>query len=63
MTEFVYHDPFPLGKDQTPYRLLTGSEQYVCRESFAGTKMLRVAPEALAVFARTALHPISFFLR
>ncbi|CAK8718154.1 Fumarate hydratase class I [Candidatus Electrothrix gigas] len=63
MTEFVYHDPFPLGKDQTPYRLLTGSEQYVCRESFAGTKMLRVAPEALAVLARTALHTISFFLR
>ncbi|MCW5212542.1 fumarate hydratase [Desulfobulbus sp. TB] len=63
MTEFVYHDPFPLGEDQTPYRLLTGSEQYVCRESFAGTKMLRVTPEALAVLARTALHNISFFLR
>lgn len=63
MTEFVYHDPFPLGEDQTPYRLVTGSEQYVCMESFAGTTMLRVAPEALAVLARTALHNISFFLR
>ena len=63
MTEFTYHDPFPLGEDQTPYRLLEGSEQYVSMDSFAGAEMLRVAPEALSVLARTALHNISFFLR
>ena len=61
--QFTYHDPFPLGKDQTPYRLLKGSEQYVSMDSFADTEMLRVAPEALAVLARTALHNVSFFLR
>uniref|UniRef100_UPI004055A337 fumarate hydratase n=1 Tax=Candidatus Electrothrix sp. TaxID=2170559 RepID=UPI004055A337 len=63
MTKFIYHDPFPLGKDQTSYRLLEGSEHYVSMDSFANTEMLRVAPEALAVLARTALHNVSFFLR
>jgi fumarate hydratase class I len=63
MTEFIYHEPFPLGKDHTLYRRLEGSKQYVSTDSFAGTEMLRVAPEALCLLARTALHDVSFFLR
>lgn len=63
MTEFIYHDPFPLGEDQTPYRFLEGSGQYVSTDSFAGTEILKVAPEALREVARTALHNVSFFLR
>ena len=63
MTEFIYHDPFPLGEDRTPYRHLEGSEQYVSTDSFANTEMLKVAPEALRQLARTALRDVSFFLR
>ena len=63
MTEFIYHDPFPLGEDYTRYSRLEGSEQYVSTDSFAGTEMLKVAPEALCLLARTALHDVSFFLR
>ncbi|MCI5162454.1 MAG: fumarate hydratase, partial [Candidatus Electrothrix sp. AX5] len=63
MTEFIYHDPFRLGEDHTRHRRLEGSEQYVCADSFAGTDMLKVAPEALCLLARTALHDVSFFLR
>jgi fumarate hydratase class I len=63
MTKFIYHDPFPLGKDKTPYRLLEGSEQYVNVATFAGKEMLTVAPEALRELARTALHNVSFYLR
>ena len=62
-TEFIYHAPFPLGEDQTLYRRLEESEQYVSTDSFAGTEMLKVAPEALWLLARTALHNVSFFLR
>ena len=32
MTEFLYHDPFPLRKDTTEYRLLT--KDYVTTDSF-----------------------------
>ncbi|RWX51213.1 Fumarate hydratase (Fumerase), partial [Candidatus Electrothrix marina] len=63
MTEFIYHAPFPIGRDQTRYRRLEGSEQYVSTDTFAGTEMLKVAPEALCLLARTALHDVSFFLR
>ena len=63
MTELIYHDPFPLGEDHTRYSRLEGSEQYVSTDSFAGTEMLKVAPEALCLLARTALHDVSFFLR
>ncbi|XOF34733.1 MAG: fumarate hydratase [Candidatus Electrothrix sp. YB6] len=63
MTEFVYHDPFPLGKDQTEYRFVDDSSRYVGTDSFAGQEMIRVAPEALQELARIAMHEVSFFLR
>jgi fumarate hydratase, class I len=46
MAGFVYQDPFPLGKDETKYRLLEGSAKYVSVETFSGQEVLKVAPKA-----------------
>jgi len=60
---FVYQDPFPLGKDQTRYRKLEGSEKYVSVRPFEGREVLAVDPEALTVLANAAMRDISFLLR
>ncbi len=60
---FVYQDPFPLGKDQTTYRKLEGSEKYVSVRSFEGREVLAVDPEALTILANTAMRDVSFLLR
>src|SRR4030042_1467462 len=46
MPEFLYQDPFPQGKDDTKYRLLT--KQYVSVSRFNGKEILVVDPEGLA---------------
>jgi fumarate hydratase, class I len=43
--EFVYEDPFPLGKDDTEYRSLTRDHVSVSR--FDGQEILKIEPEAL----------------
>ena len=58
---FQYHDPFPLSKDDTRYRLLT--KEGVSVGSFDGKEMLKVEPQALARLAREALRECNFFLR
>ncbi len=58
---FQYHDPFPLAKDGTRYRLL--GKEGVSVASFEGKEMLKVEPAALARLAREALRECSFFLR
>ena len=58
---FVYQDPFPLGADDTDYRLL--SKEGVSTASFEGREILKVEPEALAYLAQHALHDCSFLLR
>jgi fumarate hydratase class I len=60
---FVYQDPFPLGKDQTRYRKVEGSEKFVSVKSFEGKEILTVAPEALTVLANEAMRDASFLLR
>jgi fumarate hydratase class I len=60
---FVYQDPYPLGKDETKYRKIEGSEQYVTVEQFAGKDVVRVCPEALTVLANEAMRDVSFLLR
>lgn len=60
---FVYQEPFPLSKDQTTYRKIEGSEQYVAVEQFAGSKVVRVCPEALSILANEAMRDVSFTLR
>lgn len=63
MAGFVYQDPFPLGKDETKYRLLEGSAKYVSVETFNGEDILKVAPEGLKVLANQAMREVSFLLR
>ena len=62
MAEFAYEDMLPLGKDETPYRLLTtdGVKEV---EGPGGRKFLEVAPEALTLLAETAMHDIAHYLR
>jgi len=58
---FRYQDPFPLGKDDTEYKLLT--RDYVSLASFQGGEILKVEPEGLAYLASQAIHDVSFMLR
>ena len=58
---FVYQDPFPLGKDETEYRLL--SKEGVSPATFEGSEVLKVAPEALTFLASQAMRDCSFLLR
>lgn len=59
--EFVYQDPFPLSKDDTPYRLL--SKEYVSLAKFDGKDVLKIEPEALTLLANEAIRDVSFLLR
>ncbi len=58
---FNYQDPFPLGKDETRYRLLT--TEGVSTTTFEGQEILKVDPSALELLSREAIREISFFLR
>ncbi|MBF0493071.1 MAG: fumarate hydratase [Deltaproteobacteria bacterium] len=60
---FVYQNPYPLGKEQTKYRKIDGSEKYVTVESFAGKEMLCIQPEALTLLSNMAMKDVSFLLR
>ena len=61
MPKFKYSDPYPISKDETPYRLLT--RDYVKLEPVDGREILKVAPEALTLLAREAFIDTAFFLR
>jgi fumarate hydratase class I len=63
MPEFFYQEPFPLGAEQTSFRLLPDSQGYVEEIVFGDEKMLKIAPEALTVLAREAMRDVSFLLR
>ena len=63
MPEFFYQEPFPLGKDETSYRKLEGSEKYVSTVDFEGRQVLKVDPEALTVLSNEAFRDVSFLLR
>ncbi|MEE4196502.1 MAG: fumarate hydratase [Bacteroidales bacterium] len=59
--KFYYQDPFPIGKDETEYYLLT--KDHVSVSEFEGKKILKVDPEGLTFLARAAFHDTSFMLR
>jgi fumarate hydratase class I len=59
--QFAYQDPFPMGKDDTQYRLL--SKEGVSTAEFEGKKILKVTPGALSFLAREAFKDIAFHLR
>jgi fumarate hydratase class I len=61
VTPFVYQDPFPVGEDDTVYRLL--SKEGVGLAQFDGREILKVEPEALAFLTQNAFHDCSFMLR
>ncbi len=61
MTEFTYQEMFPLGEDETEYRLLT--QDYVETATFDGKTMLMVDPKALTVLAEEAFRDVSHLLR
>ena len=50
-----------MGKDNTKYYLL--SNDFVSTANFEGQEILKVAPEALTLLARTAMRDCSFLLR
>ncbi|MCH5328098.1 MAG: fumarate hydratase [Coprobacter sp.] len=58
---FKYQEPFPLGKDNTEYYLLT--KEYVSVETFQGKEILVVDPEALTRLSNAAFRDVSFLLR
>ena len=60
-TPFQYQDILPLGKDPSPYRLLT--KDFVSTFEAAGHTFLKVEPQALTLLAQHALRDISHLLR
>ncbi|HTT80420.1 MAG TPA: fumarate hydratase [Stellaceae bacterium] len=56
-----FHELFPLGADDAPYRKLTGD--YVSTGSFDGERVVRIAPEALTLLARQAFVDSAHLLR
>jgi len=59
--EFHYQEPFPVGPDNTGYRLLTRDGVSLFR--FEKRDVLKVDPEALAYLANQAMRDVSFLLR
>ncbi|MFC6152662.1 fumarate hydratase [Nocardioides yefusunii] len=59
--EFRYSDLLPIGKDDTPYRLIT--TEGVSTLEVDGKTFLKVEPEAIQALTREAMHDISHFLR
>lgn len=60
MRDFTYQAPFPLGKDETRYRLDQNSQRFVSVAHLDGLEVLKVDPEGLA---SQALREVSFLLR
>lgn len=58
---FNYQEPFPMGKDKTPYYLLT--KEHVSVDTFNGQEVLKVDPVALTKLTRAAMRDCSFLLR
>jgi fumarate hydratase, class I len=56
-----YHELFPLGDDDAPYRKLTGD--HVAAARFEGERVVKVAPEGLALLARQAFVDCAHLLR
>jgi fumarate hydratase class I len=61
MASFDYTDLFPLGADDTPYRLL--STDGVETVELGGIEFLRVSPDAIRSLVATAVKDISHLLR
>jgi fumarate hydratase, class I len=58
---FKYQEPFPLGKDETEYYLLT--KDHVSVSQFEGKDILKIEAEGLTKLANAAMRDCSFLLR
>jgi len=61
MSDASYHELFPLGADDAPYRKLTGD--YVSLGAFEGRRIVKVASKALTLLARQAFIDSAHMLR
>ena len=61
MAAFQYQDLLPLGKDETPYELVT--KDHVSTFEAAGKTFVQVDPQALTVLAERAMRDIAHLLR
>ena len=61
MADFKYQKPFPILKDETPYRLIT--KDYVSTIEVEGRKILKVDPKGLELLSKEAFSDVSFYLR
>jgi fumarate hydratase class I len=61
MSDAAYHELFPLGADDAPYRKLTGD--YVSLGTFEGRRIVKVAGDALMLLARQAFIDSAHLLR
>ncbi|HJZ14001.1 MAG TPA: fumarate hydratase, partial [Stellaceae bacterium] len=61
MSDVAYHELFPLGPDDAPYRKLTGG--HVSTGMFEGQRVVKVEPSALTLLARDAFVDCQHLLR
>jgi fumarate hydratase class I len=61
MSDAGFHELFPLGEDDAPYRKLTGD--HVATASFEGERIVKVMPEALTLLAHEAFIDCQHLLR
>src|SRR6201981_4045941 len=61
MSEVAYHELFPLGPDDAPYRKLTGD--HVSTGMFEGQRVVKIDPAALTLLAREAFVDCAHLLR
>src|SRR5512139_3862449 len=61
MAEFRYVEPFPIAKDETPWRKV--ASDLVSVALFDGQEVLKIAPQALTLVAREAFRDVSFLYR
>ncbi|WP_163340056.1 fumarate hydratase [Desulfopila sp. IMCC35008] len=63
MADFIYQEPFPLGKADTKYAKVEGSEKYVSVETFNGQEIIKIDPAGLTALSNLAMKNVSFLLR
>src|SRR5712692_5601311 len=61
MSDALFHELFPLGEDDAPYKKLTGD--HVTLASFDGERIVKIMPEALTLLARDAFIDCQHLLR
>lgn len=61
MVDFFYQEMFPLGKETTPYRLVT--REHVATTKFQGQTVVQIAPAGLTHLTEVAFQDASHLLR